>query len=76
MGAPTFGHLAGKHGPRATIRVALWFSVVSFILMGFIGRYFAGLIVSVVLMDLGIQIAKTPANYAHTAHALLVAHAG
>jgi predicted MFS family arabinose efflux permease len=31
--------------------------MVSFILMGFIGRYFAGLIISVVLMDLGIQIA-------------------
>jgi predicted MFS family arabinose efflux permease len=29
----------------------------SFILMGFIGRYFAGLIISVILMDLGIQIA-------------------
>jgi predicted MFS family arabinose efflux permease len=56
-GAPTFGHLAAKHGPRATIRVALRLSMVSFILMGFIGRYFAGLIISVVLMDLGIQIA-------------------
>ena len=56
-GAPTFGHLADKHGPRATIRVALWLSMVSFILMGFIGRYFVGLIISVVLMDLGIQIA-------------------
>ena len=56
-GAPTFGHLAAKHGARATIRVALWLSMISFILMGFIGRYFAGLIVSVILMDLGIQIA-------------------
>lgn len=56
-GAPTFGHLAAKHGPRATIRVALWLSMFSFILMGFIGRNFAGLIVSVILMDLGIQIA-------------------
>jgi predicted MFS family arabinose efflux permease len=56
-GAPTIGHLAGKHGPRATIRVALWLSMFSFILMGFIGKYFPGLIISVVLMDLGIQIA-------------------
>jgi predicted MFS family arabinose efflux permease len=56
-GAPTFGHLAGKHGPRATIRVALWLSMISFILMGFIGRFFAGLVISLVLMDLGIQIA-------------------
>jgi len=56
-GAPTVGHLAGKHGPRATIRVALWLSLFSFILMGFIGKFLAGLIISVVLMDLGIQIA-------------------
>jgi len=56
-GAPTFGHLAAKHGPRATIRVALWLGLVSFILMGFVGRYFAGLIISVILMDLGVQIA-------------------
>jgi predicted MFS family arabinose efflux permease len=56
-GAPTFGHLAGKHGPRATIRVALWLSMLSFILMGFIGKHFAGLVICVILMDLGIQIA-------------------
>jgi predicted MFS family arabinose efflux permease len=56
-GAPTFGHLASKHGPRATIRVALWLGMGSFILMRFIGKHFAGLIVSVILMDLGIQIA-------------------
>ena len=56
-GAPTFGHLAAKHGPRASIRVALWLSMFSFILMGCIGRHFAGLVIAVVLMDLGIQIA-------------------
>jgi predicted MFS family arabinose efflux permease len=56
-GAPAFGHLAHKHGPRATIRVALWLSMISFILMGLLGKHFAGLIVGVVLMDLGIQLA-------------------
>ncbi len=56
-GAPTFGHLAAKHGPRAVIRIALWLSLFSFVLMGFIGRNFFGLILSVILMDLGIQIA-------------------
>ena len=56
-GAPTFGHLAGKHGPRTIIRVALWLGMLSFILMGFIGRHFVGLIICVVVMDLGIQIA-------------------
>jgi predicted MFS family arabinose efflux permease len=56
-GAPTFGHLASKHGPRVTIRAALWLSLFSFLLMGLIGKHFAGLILSVILMDLGIQIA-------------------
>jgi len=56
-GAPTFGHLAAKHGPRASIRVALWLSMLSFVLMGFIGGHFVGLVIAVILMDLGIQIA-------------------
>jgi predicted MFS family arabinose efflux permease len=56
-GAPTFGHLAGKYGARANIRVALWLGMISFILMGLIGKHFVGLIVCVILMDLGIQIA-------------------
>ena len=56
-GAPTFGHIADKRGPRFTIRIALWLTVASFILMGFIGKYLVGLIVTVILMDLGIQIA-------------------
>jgi predicted MFS family arabinose efflux permease len=56
-GAPTFGHLAGKHGARSTIRVALWLSLFAFVLMGFLGKEFWGLVLGIVLMDLGIQIA-------------------
>jgi len=55
-GAPTFGHLAGKHGARVTIRIALWLAMLSFILMGFIGGHFTGLVVGVILMDLGVQV--------------------
>ncbi len=54
-GAPTIGHLADKHGPRFTLRIALWLSLASFIFMGFFGTTLAGLIVGVVLMDLGVQ---------------------
>jgi predicted MFS family arabinose efflux permease len=54
-GAPTFGHLADKHGPRFTIRVALWLTLFSFLFLGFAGKHLAGLIVGVILMDLGIQ---------------------
>jgi predicted MFS family arabinose efflux permease len=56
-GAPTFGHLAAKHGPRGVIRAALWLGMSSFILMGIIGGQIAGLVLCVILMDLGIQIA-------------------
>lgn len=55
-GAPTFGHLAAKHGPRTVIRIALWVALASFIFMGFAGKHFAGLIAGVILMDLGIQV--------------------
>jgi predicted MFS family arabinose efflux permease len=54
-GAPTVGHLADKHGPRFTIRLALWLSLVSFLFLGFAGKHLAGLIAGVILMDLGIQ---------------------
>ena len=54
-GAPTMGHLADKHGPRFTIRVALWLSLFSFLFLGFAGNHLAGLIVGVILMDLGVQ---------------------
>jgi predicted MFS family arabinose efflux permease len=54
-GAPTVGHLADKHGPRFTVRVALWLSLFSFLFLGFAGKHLAGLIVGVILMDLGVQ---------------------
>jgi predicted MFS family arabinose efflux permease len=54
-GAPTFGHLAHKHGARITIRIALWLAMLSFILMGIVGTHFIGLVIVVILMDLGIQ---------------------
>jgi len=55
LGAPTVGHLADKHGPRFTIRIALWLALFSFLLMGVIGSHLAGLIAGVILMDLAIQ---------------------
>jgi predicted MFS family arabinose efflux permease len=54
-GAPTIGHLADKHGPRFTIRVALWLSLIAFLFLGFAGQHLAGLIAGVILMDLGVQ---------------------
>ncbi|HWB61491.1 MAG TPA: MFS transporter [Chthoniobacteraceae bacterium] len=56
-GAPTFGHLAHKHGPRVTIQIALWLTIFAFVIMGLTGTHFAGLIIGVILMDLGVQAA-------------------
>jgi predicted MFS family arabinose efflux permease len=54
-GAPTVGHLADKYGPRFTIRIALRLSLFSFLFLGFAGQHLIGLIVGVILMDLGVQ---------------------
>lgn len=55
LGAPTVGHLADKHGPRFTIRIALWLALFSFLWMGATGSHLFGLIAGVVLMDLCVQ---------------------
>lgn len=55
MGAPTVGHLAAKHGPRFTVNIALWVALFSFLFMAFFGQHLAGLIIGVILMDLGVQ---------------------
>jgi len=55
VAAPQVGHLADKHGPRFTIRFALWLTFGAFLFMGLTGWHLAGLIVGVLLMDLGVQ---------------------
>ena len=55
VAAPSVGHLADKHGPRFTIRLALWLTFLSFLLMGLLGKYLPGLVSGVILMDLGVQ---------------------
>jgi predicted MFS family arabinose efflux permease len=54
-GAPTVGHLASHHGPRFTVGIALWLALFSFLFMGFFGKHLVGLILGVILMDLGVQ---------------------
>ena len=54
-GAPFVGHLADKYGARATIRIALWMTLISFAILGLFGKSLTGLILGVVAMDLGIQ---------------------
>jgi len=55
LAAPGIGHMSDRRGPRFTIRIALWLTLFSFLFMGFLGEHLAGLIVGVILMDLGVQ---------------------
>jgi predicted MFS family arabinose efflux permease len=56
-GAPIVGHLADKHGPRRAVLFALLTAITSFMIMGFGGNTIVGLVVGVILLDLGIQAA-------------------
>ena len=55
LSAPWVGHLADRHGPRFTVRIALWLTIASFLFLGWLGKNLAGLIAGVILMDLGVQ---------------------
>jgi MFS family permease len=53
--APFAGHLIDRQGPRSTILAALVTTLASFVLLAAAGKIMVGLIVGVVLLDLGVQ---------------------
>lgn len=53
--APFVGRFADRRGPRFTILLALLTTLVSFLLLGAVGKVMAGLIAGVVLLDIGVQ---------------------
>jgi predicted MFS family arabinose efflux permease len=53
--APLFGRTTDRKGPRFTLLLALLTNVVAFAVLGVAGKMMAGLVVGVVLMDLGVQ---------------------
>jgi predicted MFS family arabinose efflux permease len=53
--APFAGHVIDRQGPRSTILAALVTTLASFVLMAALGKMLVGLIVGVVLLDLGVQ---------------------
>jgi len=55
LGAPLVGRLADHHGPRTTLGAALLIVLGSFLWLGLLGKTFAGLVVGVIAMDLGVQ---------------------
>jgi predicted MFS family arabinose efflux permease len=53
--APLVGRMADTRGPRKTVELSLFVTAASFFVFWFAGSTMAGLILGVVLMDLGVQ---------------------
>jgi predicted MFS family arabinose efflux permease len=53
--APLVGRFADQRGPRYTIFLALLTTAASFLVLGVFGKVMAGLIIGVVLLDIGVQ---------------------
>jgi predicted MFS family arabinose efflux permease len=53
--APVVGRLADRYGARRTVFIGLWIVVVSYVVLLACGRNLAGLIVGVLLLDVGVQ---------------------
>jgi predicted MFS family arabinose efflux permease len=53
--APLVGRFADRRGPRFTILLALLTTLASFLLLGAFGKIMAGLIIGVILLDVGVQ---------------------
>jgi len=54
-GAPIFGRLTDSIGARAALVWALFLTLVGFIILGLFGRTISGLIIGILVMDLGVQ---------------------
>jgi predicted MFS family arabinose efflux permease len=54
-GAPLFGRLADRRGPRFAVGLAMISVLVSFVVMWVVGKILVGLIIGVLLMDMGTQ---------------------
>jgi predicted MFS family arabinose efflux permease len=57
LAAPLAGSLADKRGPRYAITAGLALALASYVLLGLGGGYLAGLVVGVILLDVGVQSA-------------------
>ena len=54
-GAPIVGRMADRYGPRRTVLLGLILTLVAFIGLGFFGKTLVGLVLGVLLLDLGVQ---------------------
>ena len=57
LAAPLAGGLADRRGPRTAITAGLGLALGAYVLLGLGGGYLAGLVLGVVLLDVGVQAA-------------------
>ena len=57
--APLIGRIADRYGARRNIFIALLVTLSSFFILYAVGRHLAGLIVGVILLDIGVTAAHT-----------------
>jgi predicted MFS family arabinose efflux permease len=53
--ATPVGHIADRYGARRTVLVSLLLTLASFVVLYVFGRHMGGLIVGVILLDVGVQ---------------------
>lgn len=58
--APWAGKFADRRGPRAAISLAIGLTALSFVILAFSAGSLLGLVLGVVVLDLGLQTAHTP----------------
>jgi predicted MFS family arabinose efflux permease len=56
--APIIGQLVDKYSPRLTIGLSWLFSALAFVIFWLVGQVLVGLIVGIVLLDLGTQFSQ------------------
>jgi predicted MFS family arabinose efflux permease len=58
--APYAGKFADRRGPRAAISLAIVLVSASFVIFSISGSSIAGLVLGVIVLDVGLQLAQTP----------------
>lgn len=58
MAAPLAGKFSDRRGPRDIITISIVLVAVSFVVFGFSGTSIAGLVVGVIVLDVGVQAAQ------------------
>lgn len=57
LAAPLAGKTLDKAGPSPTIRLGLYCSMIAFIVLGLSSTWVLGLVIGILILDLGIQVA-------------------